>query len=625
MLRPEYLFIWILFHLAAVELPKAVSKRGQPDLRATELVSQMQYQRAVNSYTTLKNVKSDLELRSLAYSFKFLGKNDTAISLYRQLSRRFPNNYTPTDQLNLALLHRRRADYDRSDSLINQLKMQAFSGYPILKQAGTDFLQESELLSENIEGLQKKNFSQNSKIFLPVKNPNTGEWYFHERRFVKSGLMPSIDLSDGLPFAKIIKASNWYDTTVSGKIMEHQSLNRHMELTHIDLMGNMYLTTNHKLVNDSDRYLLDIFRYYFNPKTGAYTMEAMNENLWLHNMSGFVMSPSQGRGLFCSDMEGGFGKSDIYLCEVAWNEKNEPKLINYQNIGEEANTIISEMDPCFITEDIIAFSTEGHVGFGSNDIYFYDLVNQKLLNAGNKINTKDNEYGVRYIDGQLYWTSEDENGKTELRSVDLSVELIEWVFNQFNVSNEVPGNTYTDGSTEVAETAVVTFRKPSDDSKANMANLFNLDVEEGLRFLLYPDSIRLSMSSSLPDTAFYSNYRLQTLQYPSDGLICEGKFETELRIVINILKQRPDWVIDIRSYTDAKGTSELNLKLSQDRADFIKDYFIFYGVDRKQIEAVGYGEQFLLNHCSDGVPCTEEEHRRNRRTTMHFKKRKIKG
>jgi outer membrane protein OmpA-like peptidoglycan-associated protein len=38
------------------------------------------------------------------------------------------------------------------------------------------------------------------------------------------------------------------------------------------------------------------------------------------------------------------------------------------------------------------------------------------------------------------------------------------------------------------------------------------------------------------------------------------------------------------------------------------------GIDRKRLTAKGYGETQLVNGCSDGVPCSEEEHQKNRRS-----------
>lgn len=618
MLRPEYLFIWILFHLAAVELPKSISKRGQPDLRATELVAKMQYQEATRSYKSVKKIKSAPELRALAVAFTELGQNDTARALYLRLFQRFPQKTNPTDELNLALLERRLGNYSTVDSAVTALKMQSFSGYPILNQPGSQFLEESKSLTSKLPDAQLRTFQNSFAHYLPIKDPVSQEWFFHERKLVNSGLLSSIDLGDGLPFAKIVKAENWDDSVgVHGTLLKNQFLNRHVELSYIDSFGNKYITTNHRLVNDSDAYLLDIFRYYKDEKVGKYTLQTLNDQLWQHNLSGFVMNASQTRGLYCSDMLGGVGRADLYICDIEWNEENEPKIVNSASIGEVVNTMLSESDPYFINDDIIAFSTEGHVGYGGSDIYFYHIPTNHLVNAGSKINTMGNEYGARYIDGTLYWSSDTYKNNPQLRSLALSQEVINWFFNSFSDKLDLP---------EPEDFTPITIPVATVEKSVNpWAELGDIEVDEGLRFLLMPDSMRLKIAREITDTANYTDFRLRTLFYPEDGLICEAKFEIELWIVIELLKRRKDWVVDIRSYTDSRGSSFFNMDLSKNRAAFLRDYFTFYGVNKNQIDAMGYGELFPINQCIDGVACSEEEHRRNRRTTLHLKRRKVQA
>ena len=50
------------------------------------------------------------------------------------------------------------------------------------------------------------------------------------------------------------------------------------------------------------------------------------------------------------------------------------------------------------------------------------------------------------------------------------------------------------------------------------------------------------------------------------------------------------------------------------RANAAVDWLIQRGVSRDRLVAVGYGEMQPTNGCTDNVPCTEEEHQRNRRT-----------
>lgn len=90
--------------------------------------------------------------------------------------------------------------------------------------------------------------------------------------------------------------------------------------------------------------------------------------------------------------------------------------------------------------------------------------------------------------------------------------------------------------------------------------------------------------------------------------------EITLEKVVKVMGLDPKITIELGAHTDSRATNDYNKKLSEKRARAAMDYMIKRGVDAKRLTAVGYGESHLLNKCSDGVPCTEEEHAINRRT-----------
>ncbi len=75
-----------------------------------------------------------------------------------------------------------------------------------------------------------------------------------------------------------------------------------------------------------------------------------------------------------------------------------------------------------------------------------------------------------------------------------------------------------------------------------------------------------------------------------------------LKRVIKILKSCPKNKIVIKSYTDSIGTKEDNLKLSLKKAKTIKRYLVNAGFSAKDIETIGYGEEFPIadNSTPDG-------------------------
>jgi outer membrane protein OmpA-like peptidoglycan-associated protein len=90
--------------------------------------------------------------------------------------------------------------------------------------------------------------------------------------------------------------------------------------------------------------------------------------------------------------------------------------------------------------------------------------------------------------------------------------------------------------------------------------------------------------------------------------------ESVLNKAAEALIEYPKLVMEIHSHTDAQSSSGFNIALSHRRAQAAVDYLVGKGISKKRLKAKGFGETKLLNHCADGVTCTDEEHRVNRRT-----------
>jgi len=63
----------------------------------------------------------------------------------------------------------------------------------------------------------------------------------------------------------------------------------------------------------------------------------------------------------------------------------------------------------------------------------------------------------------------------------------------------------------------------------------------------------------------------------------------QLNLFANMLKEKKDYSLFIKGYTDNVGKAESNLLLSQNRAEAVKDYLIKQGLDPARITAEGFG------------------------------------
>ncbi|MET2986447.1 OmpA family protein [Aureibaculum conchae] len=96
------------------------------------------------------------------------------------------------------------------------------------------------------------------------------------------------------------------------------------------------------------------------------------------------------------------------------------------------------------------------------------------------------------------------------------------------------------------------------------------------------------------------------------------KSARELDKLAKILKNNKNIHVELSSYTDSRGSSAYNLKLSERRAQASADYLVSQGIDRSRIKARGYGESKMVNKCIDGIECSEAAHEKNRRTEFAF-------
>lgn len=84
--------------------------------------------------------------------------------------------------------------------------------------------------------------------------------------------------------------------------------------------------------------------------------------------------------------------------------------------------------------------------------------------------------------------------------------------------------------------------------------------------------------------------------------------------LVAFMNAYPEAVIEVHAHADSRGTDEYNDWLAQRRAKRIADYAVAGGIAPDRIKAEGFGEEKILNHCTNGVSCSESEHRTNRRT-----------
>jgi outer membrane protein OmpA-like peptidoglycan-associated protein len=109
---------------------------------------------------------------------------------------------------------------------------------------------------------------------------------------------------------------------------------------------------------------------------------------------------------------------------------------------------------------------------------------------------------------------------------------------------------------------------------------------------------------------------LQNIYYDVDKSNIKEDASSDLKKVAQFMIDNPTQSIEISSHTDARGSDEYNLKLSQERAQSVVNYLVSKGIAKGRLKAIGYGETKLVNACGNGITCTDEQHQANRRTEL---------
>ena len=112
---------------------------------------------------------------------------------------------------------------------------------------------------------------------------------------------------------------------------------------------------------------------------------------------------------------------------------------------------------------------------------------------------------------------------------------------------------------------------------------------------------------------------LLNIYYDFDqATIRQQESEDELKKLLTMLTDNPDFIVEIASHTDARGSDSYNYNLSQRRAEAVTKYLTGKGVNRDRLLAHGYGESQLTNNCKNHVKCNEKDHQLNRRTEFRI-------
>jgi OOP family OmpA-OmpF porin len=105
------------------------------------------------------------------------------------------------------------------------------------------------------------------------------------------------------------------------------------------------------------------------------------------------------------------------------------------------------------------------------------------------------------------------------------------------------------------------------------------------------------------------------VEFDSDKAVVKDKYKNEIKKVSDFMKKYPNTTAVIEGHTDNTNTAEYNQKLSEERANSVRQYLINnFGIKASRLTAVGYGLTKPIASNS-----TEEGKQKNRRVQAVIK------
>lgn len=377
-----------------------------------------------------------------------------------------------------------------------------------------------------------------------------------------------------------------------------------------------------------------------------YSSSKNNENNWmipepfLYNSEEYsvghpALSPD-GRSLyFVSDMPGGLGGKDIYMCRLEGDKWSEP-----QNIGSRVNTWGDEMFPYVDPSGNLYFASTGHMGYGGLDLFrtsFKDGAWVEPENLMAPMNSSTDDFGI-LITGEKPLTGLFSSNRLKGAGRD---DI--WSFTEKPLETYISGKVLSCKSGKDMKVLPETCKTPLAgatlfvlNKTTGMVQVINTDAQGTYRFKGEPDgvyaikaakdgfvadglTIRLGKRSLRNPDLRLGQYEIgqvftiDKIYYDLDKSDIREDAKPELNKLVAFMKENPI-TVELSSHTDSRASDAYNLKLSQRRAESATKYITSMGIDPGRIVAKGYGEQQLLNKCGNDIKCTEAEHQLNRRT-----------
>ena len=636
-MKNKYIYIiLLLFPIMAAtgqeKLVKRVAKKNYDNLAYVK-TSEIFLGLAQEGY------KSKDMLQKLGNSFYFNNKMEDAAKWYGELMLVADGGLDPEYYFRYAQALKGMENYTESDKWMNKfkeskpmdLRAKAFTGT-------TDYLTKIDRIS--YKEVEIKNLDLNTAVSDFGSAVHEGKLIFASSRgggeIYKWNEQPYLDLyqsekeEDGT-YKKASEFAGPLNTKYHESSVAYTPDGKYVYFTRNNYFKNKYGEDDKKFNR------LQLLRGEVTASGGIDNLTSIPFNSDDYSVAHPTINASGTKLYFASDMPGTVGQSDLYVVDI----KEDGTLGAPENLGSQINTEGSETFPFINKNGDLYFSSSGYPGLGGLDIYmvegFEKRYTKAVQNIGKPFNSPRDDFGY-YEDVNTregFFTSNREGGKGDDDIYSFALpeckQLIEGTVKDAETKALLAGSIVTlydskgkaIATKEVGEDAKYSFEVAcgmeylvrgsketysTEEKRLASGNRLQAPTREDL--LLRQDVKQIQVGDDLAQ-----KLDIPIIYFDLDKHNIRPDAEVELQKVIAVLKKYPGMAIDVRSHTDSRASKAYNEALSGRRNQSTKQYIIKKGgIESGRITGSGYGEEQLVNGCSDGVECSEEAHQLNRRS-----------
>ena len=341
-----------------------------------------------------------------------------------------------------------------------------------------------------------------------------------------------------------------------------------------------------------------------------------------------MVSPDGEHLYFSSNRPGGFGMYDIYRASI----NDDGTLSNVENLGQNVNSEGQEGFPFLSNDNVLYFSSDGHLGIGGLDVFYSRYIDGKwsnVRNVGIPVNSgaddfafiidKENENGFVSSNRPGGVGKDDIYALKKIKPIcDILLESI-IVDSKTNNPIETALTSISDGTGVIENTkesdpdGLVAYILECGDEFNLVASKEGYETKSVAVKLTENDPPMLTiMLDPIEDLIVDIKVELNNIYFDFDKFNITSKAAFELDKLVVVMNKYPEMNIIVESHTDSRGSSSYNKGLSERRAKSTVQYVISKGINEDRLKAIGMGEEVSLFDCSKG--CNEEQHSQNRRS-----------